>query len=93
MAATDLTDACQVCAPGDPPASPPVGTPLQVPPGTVTAHQCALCGAAWETLWRDGWPIDRMLAPVAPDDGARNRETLKRALRSAEWPVTREAAA
>jgi hypothetical protein len=86
---TDLTDACPVCQPGVPPASLPVGDPLSVPGGVVTAHECVLCGAAWETFWREGWPVDRMLAPVSPDQAARNRAVLG----SAGWPASRTEAA
>ena len=83
MAATDLIDACPVCAPGDPPASPVIGAPEQVPGGTVTAHQCAICETAWETFWRDGWPVDRLMAPVSPEQAERNRGVLERALKRA----------
>ena len=79
MAATDLIDACPVCAPGDPPASPAVGMPQQVPGGTIAAHQCAVCGTAWETFWREGWPIDRLIAPVSEQQANRNRALLERA--------------
>jgi hypothetical protein len=64
-------DACPKCPPGIPDASPALGTPEQVPGGTVTAHQCGLCGAAWNTFWQGGWPVDRMNAPVVADAGLR----------------------
>ena len=76
-------DACPACDPGDPPASLPVGTPEQVPGGEVTAHQCAVCGTAWETFWREGWPIDRLIAPVSPERAERHRADLERALKQA----------
>lgn len=78
---TGLADACPACDPGIPPASPAVGTALQVPGGVITAHECSVCGAAWETFWRDGWPIDRLLAPVSPDQASRNRAVLDSAAR------------
>jgi hypothetical protein len=81
MAAADYTDACPVCGPGDPPASPPAGFPRRVPGGLLTAHQCAVCSTAWETFWREGWPIDRLIAPVGPEQAARNRAALEGALR------------
>ena len=64
MIAVVYLDACPECPPGIPPASPPVGTPEQVPGGIITAHQCEACGAAWSTFWREGWPVDRLIAPV-----------------------------
>jgi hypothetical protein len=78
---TDYTDACPACAPGDPPASLPVGTPEQVPGGILTAHQCSLCETAWNTFWRDAWPVDRLLAPVTADQAARNRKALDEAMK------------
>ena len=60
-------DACPACPPGIPDAAPSLGDPEQVPGGTVTAHQCGLCGSAWSALWRDGWVIDRLVAPVAAE--------------------------
>lgn len=78
---TDYLDGCPVCFPGDAPACPPVGSPEQVNGGIITAHQCACCGAAWESFWSEGWPVERLLAPVSPDDAARNRQALERALR------------
>ena len=66
-------DACPKCPPGIPDASPSLGAPETVPEGEVTAHQCGTCEAAWSTLWQDGWPVDRMTAPVALEDGTRDR--------------------
>ena len=74
-------DACPACAPGDPPASPPVGTPEQVPGGALTAHQCAVCETAWNTFWRDGWPVDRLIASVSAEQAERNRAGLEAALK------------
>lgn len=58
-------DACPSCPPGIPPASPAAGSPEQVPEGTVTDHQCEVCEVAWSTLWQEGWPVERLIAPVA----------------------------
>jgi hypothetical protein len=77
----DYTDACPACVPGDPPASPPIGAPEQVPGGTITAHQCVVCTTAWNTFWRDGWPIDRLIAPVSPEQASRHRSELEDGLR------------
>lgn len=63
------TDACQSCGPGDPPPSLAIGYPREVPEGIETDHQCGLCGRAWSTLWRDGWPVERLAAPVAETRG------------------------
>ena len=81
MAASDYADACPVCDPGDPPASPPVGYPRRVRGGLITAHQCAVCEAAWETFWREGWPIDRLIAPVSPEQAEQNRKALDKAMK------------
>lgn len=81
MSTTDLTDACPACDPGIPPASPAIGPALNVPGGVITAHECSVCGAAWETYWRDGWAIDRLLAPVSPEQAGRNRGVLENAAR------------
>jgi hypothetical protein len=67
-------DACQSCPPGLPDASPSLGAPEQVPGGVVTAHQCGTCGGAWNTLWQGGWPVERLLAPVSPDQAGRDRD-------------------
>ncbi len=76
----DLIDACPVCVPGDPPASSVIGDPRQVPGGIVAAYQCAVCATAWETYWRDGWPIDRLIAPVSAGQASRNRDVLASAV-------------
>lgn len=73
-------DACPVCAPGIPDASPAIGAPEIVPGGTLTAHQCEACETAWSTFWRDGWPVDRLIAPVAADDAELHRDVLSHAL-------------
>ena len=78
---TDLADACPACPPGIPGASPPIGIPETVPGGVITAHQCGTCEAAWNTFWRGGWPVDRIMAPVAAARAERNRADLESALK------------
>ena len=58
-------DACPECPPGIPDASPALGATERVPGGTVTSHQCGTCETAWSTYWRDGWPVDRLVALVS----------------------------
>ena len=58
-------DACPSCPPGIPDASPATGPALDVNGGTVTDHQCGLCGIAWSTLWWAGWPVEQTVASVA----------------------------
>ena len=77
----DLTDACPASAPGDHPASPPVGIPKEVPGGIITAHQCEVCKTAWETFWREGWPIEQLIAPVSSEQATRNRNALDEAMK------------
>lgn len=77
----DLSDACPASVPGDHPASLPVGTPKEVPGGIISAHQCPMCATAWETFWRDGWPIDRLIAPVCAEQAERNRKALDNAMK------------
>lgn len=67
MSTLTYLDACPVCPPGIPDASPALGEPEEVPGGTVTGHQCGTCETAWTTVWRDGWPIMQQLASVAPE--------------------------
>lgn len=60
-----LPDACPSCPDG------PVVPALSeepVPGGTVTSHQCRVCGTAWEAR-RDtyGWVLDRLAAPVGTE--------------------------
>lgn len=69
-----LADACPVCDPGCAPASLPVGTPETVPGGIITAHECSVCGSAWETFWHDGWAVDRRVAPVSPSLAGHHRD-------------------
>ena len=76
-----LADACPICPPGIPDASLPLGAPEAVPGGAITAHQCGTCEAAWNTFWRDGWPIERTLAPVAAERAERNRAALEAAMK------------
>ena len=61
-------DACPSCPPGIPDASPAIGEPEEVSGGTVTDHHCGTCKTAWSTLWRDGWPVDRLTAETAAED-------------------------
>ncbi len=65
-------DACPQCPPGIPDSSPSLGPALDADGGQVTDHECSLCGTAWSTSWRDGWPVDRMTAPVSPVRADRN---------------------
>ena len=74
-------DACPVCPPGIPDASPPLGPVEFVNGGRVTDHECGSCGTAWSAFWRDGWAIDRLIAPVSPDQAERNRAVLAEALK------------
>jgi hypothetical protein len=77
----DYPDACPACLPGDAPAALSVGTPEPVPAGIITAHQCAACGTAWETFWREGWPVERLIAPVSAEQAEQHRVALEGALR------------
>jgi hypothetical protein len=83
MAAAELlpVDACPVCQPGIPDAALPLSSE-DANGGRVTDHQCASCGTAWSTFWdRHGWPIERLIAPVSPEQAAEHREVLERALK------------
>lgn len=73
-------DACPACPPGIPDAAPALAPPEPANGGSVTAHQCEACGTAWETFWRDGWPIDRLIAPVTPEQAGRHRDELGAAM-------------
>lgn len=76
----DLIDACPVCDPGYPPASPALA--IQATPGGVlTSHECAWCMSSWRT-WRDteGWPVERKLDPIQPAQAEVNRGVLEEAL-------------
>jgi len=64
MSTIAYLDACPECPPGIPDPSPALGHPERVPGGSVTSHQCGSCGVAWSALWRDGWVVDRVCAPV-----------------------------
>ena len=76
-------DACPVCPPGIPDASPPLGPVEFVNGGRVTDHECGSCRTGWSTFWdHDGWPIDRLIAPMAPDRAERNRAVLAEALKA-----------
>ena len=66
-------DACPRCPPGIPEASPSLGPALDVDGGKVTDHQCSACETAWSTFWRDGWPVERLIAPVSAVRASRNR--------------------
>jgi hypothetical protein len=90
-APADLGDACPVCPPPfDRPACPAVAI-QGTPGGTLTAHGCAFCGSSWWT-WRDvwGWPAERKLDPVSPEQAEANRLALALA-REGTWG-TRHAA-
>ncbi len=77
-----IIDACPVCQPGIPAAAPALADPEPVNGGTITPHQCPACGTAWETFWdRWGWPVDRLWAPVSPEQAARNADGLAGALK------------
>ncbi len=75
-------DFCPVCPPGLPDAAPPLGPPEAVNGGQVTSHECGTCGAGWSTWWHDGWPVDRLLAPVAPERTAANARDLRDELKA-----------
>ena len=77
-----LADACPVCDPGTAGAAPPIGSVTEVNGGRLTDHQCPGCATAWSTWWdRFGWPIERLIAPVAPEDATRHRDGLDAELR------------
>jgi hypothetical protein len=77
----DLIDACQVCPPPfDHDGCPAIGAPEKVSGGILTDHQCGVCGTAWSTFWRDGWPVDRLIAPVAAGDAELHHDVLGHAL-------------
>ena len=76
-----MTDACPVCPPPfDTDGCPAIGESEQVPGGTLTNHQCGICGTAWTAFLRDGWVIDRLIAPVTPGDAEIHRGVLGHAL-------------
>jgi hypothetical protein len=77
----ELTDACPACQPGIPDASPAL-TSEPANGGTLTTHECGSCGTAWATWWcRDGWPVERKLAPMSAEQAGRNRSKLAGAMR------------
>ena len=73
------SDACPVCDPGVPDASPAQAS-VPVPGGTATFHECTGCGTRWVTFWRDGWRVERLLVPVTREQAAVNRGVLEEAL-------------
>jgi hypothetical protein len=74
-------DACPVCLPGDHPATQPYRA-VPANRGVLASYECAACGTVWETWFDgDGWPIDRLIAPVTPEQAARNRRALADALK------------
>lgn len=82
-------DACPVCYPGDHLAVQPCwAVPANC--GVLARYDCPVCRTVWETWWDgDGWPVDRLIAPVTPEQAARNRQVLAGAL-SAATPVVRK---
>lgn len=73
-------DACPVCFPGDHDAVAPLASE-PANGGVIAAYQCPVCSAAWETWWcRDGWPAARQIAPVTPEQAARNFAVLAAAV-------------
>jgi hypothetical protein len=85
MAAVDtapaLPDACMVCHPGDAPVAFPSRV-QRTAAGRLATYTCRLCGAIWHTLWHeDGWPADRRLEPVTPEQAARNLAGLEESLK------------
>jgi len=77
----EFLDACPACPPGDAPAAPPLAPAEAANGGRVTTHQCAVCETAWSTFWREDWPIDRLLAPVAAERAEWNRAVLEKTLK------------
>ena len=73
-------DACPSCPPGIPDAAPSLGNPEPAPGGILTDHQCGMCGTAWTVYWRDGWPVDRLIAPVGDGDAEIHQGILAEAL-------------
>jgi hypothetical protein len=77
-----LPDACPVCHPGDAPVAFPSGPVRTTAGGKLAAYACHLCGTIWHTLWHaDGWPADRKIEPVTPEQAQRNRTALEESLR------------
>jgi hypothetical protein len=77
-----LIDACPVCPPGEPEASLPVGPVSEVNGGRVADYQCSSCETAWSTWWdRWGWVVERLIAPVSPEQADRHRADLAAELR------------
>lgn len=74
-------DACPVCHPGVPDAAQPHAVEPADGGKTLTTHTCMSCGTSWRTLWgRDGWPVDRLVVPVTPEQASRNASVLMEAL-------------
>ena len=60
-----MTDACPVCQPGIPYAALALAAE-PVNGGTLASYECGTCMTAWQTWFdRYGWPMDRLIAPVA----------------------------
>jgi hypothetical protein len=75
-----LIDACPVCQPGIPKASTPKDAQA-VNGGSLASYECGTCETTWRTWWDcHGWPVDRRIEPVTPDQAAQNRDILLRAL-------------
>ncbi len=85
MAAIDLAalpDSCPVCQPGIPDAALPLADPEPVNGGTLAGYACSSCGSRWQTWFdRFGWPIDRLIAAVSPEQAERHRDELAAELR------------
>ena len=78
--APTLPDACPVCHPGDAPVAFP-SREQRAAGGRLATYACRLCGAIWHTLWHaDGWPADRKIEPVTPEQAERNRAVLEESL-------------
>jgi hypothetical protein len=80
-----LPDACPVCPPPFDADGCPALTVQPAEAGTVTSHECGLCGSSWRTF-RDiyGWVIVRLLDPVSPAQAEINLDVLKLALAEQE---------
>jgi len=80
----DLRDACPACPPGDAPAALPVTPAAEINGHRVADYQCTACETAWTAAFdRYGWPVERLIAPVAPEQAARHRDELAAELRAA----------
>jgi len=87
-----IPDACPVCPPPFDRGPCPVLAIQAASGGTLTSHECAHCGSSWQ-LWRDawGWPVERKLDPISPEQAEANRLALALALEGT-WGAPRRAA-